>query len=81
MSGTLDLPQDVLDDLRAEAERRGIRLTELVAKLAEELEAAEAPEPVVDRLQVLSFIGIGASNSGRTAAEADEMLAEGFGQS
>jgi len=81
MSGTLDLPQGVLDGLRAEAERRGIRLTELVGKLAEELAAADAPEPVADRPQVLSFIGIGASNSGRTAAEADEMLAKKFGQS
>ena len=28
----------------------------------------------------LSFVGLGSSTSGRTASEADEMLAEGFGR-
>lgn len=69
-----------MDDLRAEADRRGIRLTELVTKLAEELEASETDESTADHPPVLSFIGIGASDSGRAAAQADEMLAEGFGQ-
>lgn len=81
MSGTLDLPQDVIDNLRAEAELRGIGLSELVAKLAEELEATETTDAAATLPKVLSFIGIGASTSGRTAAEADDMLAEGFGQS
>lgn len=58
MSVTLDLP-DAMARLRAEAERRGVSLDELVAELAAAFPAE--PPPVGRRL---SFIGIG--HSGRS---------------
>jgi hypothetical protein len=47
----------------------------LVADLAAQLPSAPARDPV----RRLSFVGIGASTSDRSAADADDMLAEGFG--
>lgn len=52
---TLDLPDDVVERLRAEAARRGVTLDTLVGELAAGLPADDALE---------SFIGSGAS--GRT---------------
>lgn len=76
MSLTLELSDGVVARLCREADRRGISLNELVADLAELLPSS--PEPHKDR--ALGFIGIGASSSGCRAADADEMLAEGFGR-
>ena len=73
---TLDLSPEALARLETEATRRGITLGELVAELAAEL-PADHPEV---RTRKLSFIGLGSSTSGRSAREADEMLAEGFGR-
>lgn len=75
MSVTLELSDGVVARLDREADRRGISLDELVADLAALLPSS--PEPHRDR--ALGFIGIGASNSGCRAADADEILAEGFG--
>lgn len=76
MPVTLDLSPETLARLETEATRRGISLGELVAELAAEL-PADHPEA---RTRKLSFIGLGSSTSGRSAREADEMLAEGFGR-
>lgn len=51
---------------------------EQVAIEAIDAQLAPPPEPGLRRR--LAFVGIGSSNSGRGAAEADEMLAEGFGR-
>ncbi len=75
MTVTLELSDEALARLNAEAARRGVTLDELVAELAERLPAESEP-----RSKTLSFIGIGSSTSGRFASEADEMLAEGFGR-
>ncbi|MEK7422234.1 MAG: hypothetical protein AAB131_00200 [Actinomycetota bacterium] len=63
--------------LSAEASRRGITVDALVDELAGKLAQAGESKPVKRRL---AFVGIGASSSGRSAREADEMLAEGFGR-
>ena len=76
MSVTLDLPDDVLARLQREADRRGVTLGAVVAELAAILPTA--PEP--DGGKRLGFVAIGASSDGRRAADADEILAEGFGR-
>ena len=68
-----ELRDAVAEALAAEAARRGQTADELAAALlAEQL-------PKVPRRR-LAFAAVGASTSGRGAAEADEMLAEGFGR-
>jgi plasmid stability protein len=72
MSVTLNLPEELAKRLAAEASRRGVSVDELSAELlAAGLEG---------RRRRLAFAGVGASGSGRGAAQADEMLAEGFGE-
>lgn len=73
---TLDLSDDALARLRAEAVRRGVSLEELVADIASSLPA----EPVESAPRKLRFFAMGRSTSGRHAVDADEMLAEGFGR-
>jgi hypothetical protein len=75
MTVTVDLPEDALARLRAEATRRGVSIDLVIAELAA---ALPAELPVAGRK--LTFIGLGSSTSGRFARDADEMLAEGFGR-
>jgi hypothetical protein len=75
MTVTVDLPEDVLARLQAEAERRGVSIDRVIAELAEALPAEATPAN-----RALSFIGLGSSTSGRYAREADELLADGFGR-
>lgn len=72
---TLDLPAEAQARLQAEAARRGITLDQLVAEIANSF-PAETTTPTRTR----GFVGIGSSTSGRSARDADEMLAEGFGR-
>ena len=73
MTVTLHLDDAVAEALAAEAARRGQTADELAAGLL----AAQLPKAPRRRL---TFAAVGASTSGRGAAEADEMLAEGFGR-
>ncbi len=73
----LDLPEDVLARLRAEADRRGVSLDEVVAELASALPNGAEATPGA---RELGFVALGSSTDGRSAADADEMLAEGFGR-
>jgi hypothetical protein len=73
MTVTLHLDGAVAEALAAEAARRGQTADELAADLL----AAQLPKAPRRRL---TFAAVGASTSGRGAAEADEMLAEGFGR-
>ena len=73
MTVTLHLDDAVAEALAAEAARRGQTADELAAALL----AAQLPRAPRRRL---AFAAVGASTSGRGAAEADEMLAEGFGR-
>jgi len=57
--------------LNAEAARRGITVQALLDELTDKL----PPQ------RPLGFVGLGASTTGQTARETDDMLAEGFGQS
>jgi len=75
---TLHLDGAVAEALAAEAARRGQTADQLAADLlAADLLAAQLPRAPRRRL---AFAAVGASTSGRGAAEADEMLAEGFGR-
>ena len=57
--------------LNAEAARRGITVQALLDELTDKL----------PRQRPLGFVSLGASTTGRTAREGDDMLSEGFGQS
>ena len=75
MTVTVDLPDDALARLRAEAKRRGVSIDLVIAELAEALPLEASPGK-----RTLSFIGLGSSTSGRWARDADELLADGFGR-
>ena len=76
MPVTLDLSEEALARLRAEANRRGITLDALISEMAAALpRASEGAQP-----RKLRFVAVARSTAGRHAAEADEMLAEGFGR-
>jgi hypothetical protein len=75
MTLTLHLDDAVAAALSAEAARRG----QTTDQLATALLAAQLPKAATTHRR-LSFAAIGESTSGRGAAEADEMLAEGFGR-
>jgi len=77
MPVTLELSDDALARLKAEAARRGVSIDTLINELAAKLPQRSHPT----RRRKLGIVGLGASTSGRRASEADEMLAEGFGQS
>jgi len=65
----IELPDDLLAALAEAAAERGITADQLAAEV---IAARFGP-----RRRTLSFAGAGASTSGRTAAEAEEMLEEG----
>jgi hypothetical protein len=74
MTVTLDLPEAAQARLEAEAARRGITLTKLVAELAERLPApADMTE---ERRHRLSFIGAGHSGRGDLSQRHREIRAE-----
>ena len=75
MTMTVHLHGDLAAALEAEAARRGQSPDEVAADLL-----AERLPPSGKRRGKLAFAGIGESSSGRSAAEADEMLDEGFGR-
>ncbi len=76
MSVTVELPDDMLARLQAEAARRGVSVDAVITELVAQL-PVDTPAPAKRNL---AFIGMGASTSGRRARDADEMLAEGFGR-
>jgi hypothetical protein len=74
MSLTLDLPDETVRRLAAEAERRGAPLADVIADLAAQLPPAEGPAR-----RRLAFVGVGASGTGVTP-RMDDLLADGFGR-
>jgi hypothetical protein len=74
MTVTLDLPDEVLGRLTAEARRRGVPLADVVADLAAQLPSDD--QPTRPRL---AFVAAGASASGITP-NLDRLLDEGFGR-
>jgi plasmid stability protein len=75
---SVHLPDELVDRLAVEAARRGIS----VDALAAETLAAAFDQPGVPNgpRRHLAFVAIGASGQARGGAEADELLAEGFGR-
>jgi hypothetical protein len=76
MSLTVHLPGEVAAALEAEAARRG----QTPDQVATDLLAAQLPGARRRQRRRLAFAGAGSSSSGRNAADADDMLAEGFGR-
>jgi hypothetical protein len=75
MAMTVSLPEPLAAELEAEAARRGQTPDQVAAELL-----AERLPHAGTRRRRLAFAGIGESSTGRSAADADEMLAEGFGR-
>jgi plasmid stability protein len=75
---TVHLPEELAERLAVEAARRGISVDDL----ATEALLAHYPQkqPEGGPLRHLAFVAIGASRQTRGGAEADELLAEGFGR-
>lgn len=75
---TVHLPDDLADRLAAEAARRGMSVDDLAAETL----AVRFPRTQPERgpRRHLAFVAIGASGQTRGGAEADELLAEGFGR-
>ncbi len=81
MSVTVDLPAATLRRLEAEAARRSVGIDVVIAELVDTLPVKD-PGPPPARRRKLAIAGIGASGGQRgRAADADEMLADGFGRS
>jgi hypothetical protein len=74
MTLTVHLPGELAAALEAEAARRGQTPDQVAADLL-----AEWPPPPGARRR-LAFAAVGSSSSGRSAADADDILAEGFGR-
>ncbi len=74
MAVTVDLPDETLARLRAEATRRGIGLDELIAELAELL-----PGAATATRASLAVVDAGASVAGITP-RMEQLLADGFGR-
>jgi hypothetical protein len=71
MSVPVKLPDELAALLAEEAARQAVTPDELAARvLAEHIPARRR----------LGFVAVGESTSGDTAAEAEDMLAEGFGR-
>ena len=78
---TVELPQRVLRRLEAEAARRGVSIDVVIAELAEALPLDDDASAGAKR-RTLAISGVGASGGTRgRAAQADEVLADGFGTS
>ena len=75
MTVVVDLPEDALARLRAEATRRGVSIDSVIAELTTVLPAGSPPAR-----HTLSLIGLGSSRSGSFARDTDDLLAEGFGR-
>jgi hypothetical protein len=73
---TLELSEDGMARLRAEAERRQVSVDAVIEEWAASLPTNDRPA----KRRQLSFVAMGSSSSGRRAAEADSMLAEGVMQ-
>jgi hypothetical protein len=76
MTMTVHLHGGLAAALEAEAARRG----QSPEQVAADLLAERRPPAGKRRRRKLASAGIGESSSGRSAAEADEMLDEGFGR-
>jgi plasmid stability protein len=76
MTLTVHLDGGLAAALEAEAARRG----QSAEQVAADLLAERLPHSGGQPRRRLAFAGAGSSTSGRNAADADDMLAEGFGR-
>jgi hypothetical protein len=75
MTLSIDLPEQALARLQAEASRRGVSIDDVVAELADQLPA----QPSEGNRRRLAFVAAGASEHGITN-RIDHLLADGFGR-
>jgi hypothetical protein len=73
MTLSIELPDETLARLRAESERRGVSIDDVIAELADQLPAQPA------KRRKLALIGAGATKHGITTTM-EQALAEGFGR-
>ncbi|MHB8295837.1 MAG: hypothetical protein ACYDH5_14685 [Acidimicrobiales bacterium] len=78
MTLMVTLPEDLAARAAAEADRRGISVDQVVAEALATRLSETLSAPATRRH--LAFAGIGASTSGKNAADAEDLLAEGFGR-
>ena len=76
MTVSLDLSDEVLARLQAEASARHTSVEDVVSDMASRLPTPATPTG----RRRLAFAAIGESASGKFARDADEMLAEDFGR-
>lgn len=69
---TIEVPDEIAERINAAAADQGVA--------PEQLAGEAVAERFGPRRRRLSFAAVGASGSSRGAAQADELLAEGFGQ-
>jgi hypothetical protein len=79
MPVTVDLPPATVRRLEAEAARRGVGIDVVIAELVEALLGDDGTEGLPGARRRFALAGIGASEGTRFARDADELLAEGFG--
>jgi hypothetical protein len=77
MTRSVTLPDAIAASLAAEAARRDVTPDELAAEFIAARLPGGQPKQAGHRLR---FAAVGASTSGRTAAQDEEMLAEAFGR-
>lgn len=82
MSVTIDLSDEVMAGLEAEAARREVTVAELIAEAAAKLAAVHAPPALArESASGLSISGVGASGGRHGwARDIDAALADGFGR-
>jgi hypothetical protein len=80
MAMTVSLPGEVAAALEAEAARRGQTPDRVAADLLAADLLSARPVSGHGARRRLAFAAAGASSSGRGGAEADDLLAEGFGR-
>ena len=78
MTLTVTLPEELAARTAAEADRRGISVDQVVAEALATRLSEPLSTPAARRH--LAFAGVGASTTGKSAADADDLLAEGFGR-
>jgi hypothetical protein len=71
----IDVPNEVLDRIEAEASRRHLTATEVVAELADQL----PPVRTESDTRTPAFVAAGESSAG-ISNRIDELLADGFGR-
>lgn len=75
MSANVELPDEIMSRIEAEAKRCQLSVADVIARLSEHLLVREGGQAV----DAPAFVGAGASATG-ISHQIDELLADGFGR-